>query len=159
VRQVFFVLLFAGILLAESAAGLKWTAPSGWVSQGAAPMRAVTYTVPEKAECIVYFFGSGQGGSVEANLERWKGQFSQPGKTATRKINGISVTTLDIGGTYTATGGQVKAGQSPQPGYRMLATVAEGPGGNIFIRLIGPEKAVAAAQPAYEKLLLSLQRQ
>jgi hypothetical protein len=41
----------------------------------------------------------------------------------------------------------------------MLATVAEGPGGNIFIRLIGPEKAVAAAQPAYEKLLLSLQRQ
>jgi hypothetical protein len=122
-------------------------------------MRAVTYTVPEKAECIVYFFGAGQGGSVEANLERWKGQFSQPGKSTTRKINGIDVTTLDISGTYTASGGQVKAGQAPQPGYRMLATVAAGPGGNIFIRLIGPEKAVAAAQPAYEKLLSSLQRQ
>ena len=122
-------------------------------------MRAVTYTVPDKAECIVYFFGAGQGGSVEANPERWKGQFSQPGKSTTRKINGIAVTTLDISGTYTASGGQVKAGQSPQPGYRMLASVAAGPGGNIFIRLIGPEKAVSAAQPAYEKLLSSLQRE
>ena len=74
-------------LVAESAAGLKWTDPPGWASQGSAPFRVVTYSVPaipgsEKAECIVYFFGPGQGGSVEANLDRWKGQFSQNGKPA-----------------------------------------------------------------------------
>lgn len=159
----------AGVLLAESAAGLKWTAPAGWISQGPAPFRAVTYSVPatnggNKAECIVYFFGPGQGGSVEANLARWKGQFSQNGKPAEAKIvkrtvHGVAMTTIDLTGTYTATGGQVKEGQGPQPGYRMMAAVAEGPGGNIFIRFIGPEKTVAAGQAKYEQLLASIQRE
>ena len=29
-----------------------------------------------RAEVVVYFFGKGQGGNVDANLARWKGQFS-----------------------------------------------------------------------------------
>ena len=154
----------AGALLAESAAGLKWTAPAGWTSQGPAPFRVVTYTVPDRAECIVYFFGAGQGGSVDANLARWKGQFSQNGKpaeakVAKRTVHGVNMTTIDLTGTYMATGGQVKEGQGPQSGYHMMAAVAEGPGGNIFIRFIGPEKVVAAGLAKYEQLLASLQRE
>ena len=161
--------VFASALVAESAASLKWAAPAGWVSQGSAPFRVVTYAVPaaagsDKAECIVYFFGAGQGGSVEANLERWKGQFSQSGKpaeakVAKRMVRGVSMTTIDLTGAYVATGGQVKEGQGPQAGYRMLAAVAEGAGGNIFIRFIGPEKTVAAGMAKYEQLLTSLQRE
>jgi len=62
-------------LLAESAAGVRWTAPFGWSSEGARPMRAATYRIapapgdPVGAECGVYFFGPGQGGSVDANIE------------------------------------------------------------------------------------------
>jgi hypothetical protein len=159
--------VLAGAAMAESAAGLKWTAPAGWVSQGSAPFRVVTYSVPpapgsEKAECIVYFFGPGQGGSVDANLDRWKGQFSQNGKpaeakVARRTVHGVKLTTIDLSGLYTATGGQVKEGQGPLPGYRMLAAVAEGSGGNIFIRFIGPEKTVTSALARYEQLLASLQ--
>jgi len=51
------------------------------------------YTIPPtagdtaSAECVVYFFGAGQGGSVEANLDRWKGQMLTPGgKPADAKI-------------------------------------------------------------------------
>jgi hypothetical protein len=161
-------MMLAGGLAAESAAGLKWTDPVGWASQGSAPFRVVTYSVPaapgsEKAECIVYFFGPGQGGSVEANLDRWKGQFSQNGKpgeaakVARRTVHGVPVTTIDLTGTYTATGGQVKEGQGALPGYRMVAAIAEGTGGNIFIRFIGPEKTVAAGLAKYEQLLASLQ--
>src|SRR5579863_9238593 len=151
--------LLASGLIAESAAGLKWTDSVGWVSQGSAPFRAVTYSVPavpgsEKAECIVYFFGPGQGGTVEANLDRWKGQFSgaKAAKAARRTVHGVPVTTIDLTGTYTATGGQVKEGQGPLPSYRMLAAIAEGPGGNIFIRFIGPEKTVTAGLAKYEQL-------
>jgi hypothetical protein len=156
---VYAAILLAGALSAESAAGLKWTDPAGWQSQGSAPFRVVTYSVPaipgsEKAECIVYFFGPGQGGTVEANLDRWKGQFSQNGKpaearVARRTVHGIRVTTIDLAGTYTATGAL--------PGYRMLAAIAEGAGGNIFIRFIGPEKTVTAGLAKYEQLLNSLQ--
>jgi hypothetical protein len=164
---IFAATMLAGGLVAESAAALKWADPAGWTSQGSAPFRVVTYSVPavpgsEKAECIVYFFGPGQGGSVEANLDRWKGQFSQNGKTAEAKVarrtvHGVPVTTIDLTGTYTATGGQVKEGQGALPGYRMLAAIAEGAGGNIFIRFIGPEKTVTAGLGKYEQLLASLQ--
>ncbi|HXJ41594.1 MAG TPA: hypothetical protein VNH18_20115, partial [Bryobacteraceae bacterium] len=57
---------FALAVFAESSAGLKWTAPGAWASKGAAPMRAATYTAGD-AECVVYFFGPGQGGTVDAN--------------------------------------------------------------------------------------------
>ena len=153
--------VFSTLMLAESAAGLKWSAPAGWVSKGSAPFRVVTYTVAPETECIVYFFGAGQGGSVEANLARWQGQFSQGGKPAQSKvdkraIHGIPVTTVDLTGTYAGTGGQAKEGQGPQAGYRMMAAVATGSGGNIFIRFIGPEKAVGANAAKYEQLLASL---
>jgi hypothetical protein len=161
------LLAFAGGCVAESAAGLKWSAPTGWHSEGSAPFRVVTYSISPrdnsgKAECIVYFFGPGQGGTVQANLDRWSGQFTRGGKPApanprTRTIHGIQVTTIDLTGTYTATGGQARDGQQPLPGYRMLAAIAQGPQGNIFIRLIGPEKTVTAELAAYEKLLLSLE--
>lgn len=158
------------VLLAESAAGLKWTAPAGWKSQGSAPFRVVTWSVPSApgvngaTECIAYFFGPGQGGPVQANLDRWEGQFSQngkpaPAKIAHRTIHGINVTTIDLTGTYTATGGQVREGQGPQPNYRMMAAVAEGPGGNIFFRFIGPEKSVTANAAGFEELLSSIERQ
>src|SRR5215472_3769813 len=94
------------LLMAESAAGLKWTAPAGWKNEGSRPMRAATYSVPaaagdqDPAECVVYFFGAGQGGSIEANIERWKGQFLQDGHPANaqigkKTIHGLPVTSIE----------------------------------------------------------------
>jgi len=64
-------------------------------------MRAAQYTVGD-AECVVYFFGPGQGGTVEANIARWSGQFAAPdGKPAAAKVtksnvHGLPVTRMDI---------------------------------------------------------------
>lgn len=164
-------LLATGVaLLADSAAGLKWTAPAGWKSEGERPMRAATYTIAAApgdsgtAECAVYFFGQGQGGSVEANLDRWKGQVVGPdGKPAPaqvqkRTIHGLSVTTLDSSGAYTGMGGPMSQAQSKQAGYRLLAAVVEGPTGNIFIKFAGPAKTIAANQAKYEQLLNSFEK-
>ena len=48
------------------------------------PMRKATYGIPaapgaEAGECGVFFFGKGQGGSVDDNLSRWAGQFENAG--------------------------------------------------------------------------------
>ena len=48
---------------------------------------------------------------------------------------------------------------TPRPGYRMLGAILEGPGGNIFIKLVGPAKTVAAHQAAFEKMLESFQKE
>lgn len=127
-------------------------------------MRAAQYTVGD-AECVVYFFGPGQGGSVEANIARWSGQFAGPdGKPAAAKVtpstvHGLPVTRMDITGTYTATGGAAMTSQAPKAANRMLAAIVEGPGGNLFIKFSGPAKSVAAQVAAFDGLLASFSKQ
>src|SRR5258708_6232889 len=134
-------------LCAESVAGLRWTPPGGWKSEGVRPMRAATYMV-DGAECVVYFFGAGQGGSIEANVERWKGQFRQPddAKAGKRTIHGLTVTTLDISGDYSGMGGPMAAEKSLKSGYRLLGAIVEGPGGHIFLKLTRPSKTIAGTR-------------
>jgi hypothetical protein len=156
-------------LLAESAAGLHWTTPAGWKNEGSRPMRAATYQVPLApddrgvTDCAAYFFGPGQGGTVELNLERWKSQILGPdGKPAAaqirkRAIHGVPVTTIDSSGGYTGMGGPTTTGQKAVPGYRLLGAIVEGPGGNVFIKFTGPAKTVAQNQPKFEQMLASFE--
>jgi hypothetical protein len=165
---ILFVVLSTATLIAESAAGLRWAPPAGWKSEGARPMRAATYTVApaagdkDSAECGVYFFGAGQGGSVAANLERWKSQFQAadgkqaPALVATRTVKGLKVTTIDASGSYSGMGGPMATGKSV-PGYRLLGAIVEGPGGNIFLKFTGPARTVSANQAKFDQLGASFQ--
>ena len=154
---LFFALTMS--LLSESVAGLHWTAPAGWKAGEPKPMRAATYQV-SVAECVVYFFGQGQGGGVQANIDRWKGQFSQPAaaKTANRTIHGLPVTTVEIEGSYAGMAGPMGAPSAPKPGYRMLGAIIENAGGNIFLKFTGPTKTIAANQAKFEQLLSSFDK-
>lgn len=157
-------------LWADTVAGLRWTPPAGWQSKGASPMRAATYIVPagpgdrEGGECVVYFFGAGQGGGVEANIKRWEGQMRQPGgkpavsKPVKRTIAGLPVTTIDISGEYTGMGGPMAVNPSAKPGYRMLGAIVEGPGGNVFLKFTGPAATVKANQSKFEQMLQSFEK-
>ena len=166
------ILLFlAFALMAQTAGGLRWTAPAGWKSEGTAPMRAATYKIPpapgdsDGAECVVYFFGQGQGGSVAANMERWSGQFRQPdGKPAAaqirkRTVHDLPVTTIDVSGAYSGMGGPMAAAPTVKPGYRLLGAIIENPGGNIFQKFTGPEKTITANQRNFGQLLESFQKE
>jgi hypothetical protein len=165
------VAVFIGLtLMAETVGGLRWTPPAGWKSEGTAPMRAATYKIApasgdqEGAECVVYFFGAGQGGSVQANLERWKGQFtSTDGKPATahtakRTVHGLTVTTIEVQGVYSGMGGPMATTKTAKPGYRLLGAIIEDPGGNVFLKFTGPEKTVGANERKFEQLLDSFQK-
>ncbi len=134
-------------------------------------MRAATYTIAPSAgdsasaECVVYFFGAGEGGSVQANLDRWKGQLVAPNgkptdaKIAKRTIHGLAVTTIDASGDYTGMGGPMAASKSVQSNYRLLGAIVEGPGGNVFVKFTGPSRTVGASQAKFEQLLNSFERE
>src|SRR5471032_3040607 len=105
-------------------------------------MRAATYAVAAApgdamgAECALYFFGEGQGGSVQANIDRWKEQFTIPGgkpaaaAVAKRTVHSITMTTIDVTVDYSGMGGPMATGK-PVSGYRLLGAIVEGPGGNV----------------------------
>lgn len=156
---------------AEAVAGLKWTRPAGWNAEtGTRPMRAATYTIPaaagdkETAECAVYFFGEGGGGSIDANMARWKNQFHAPGgkpadaKIGKRIVHGLPVTTIDVSGEYSGMGGPMVAEKTLKPAYRMLGAIVEGPGGNVFFKFTGPAKTVSTNEPKFELLLSSVSK-
>jgi hypothetical protein len=169
-RSCFLFLMCSAVLFAESVAGLKWTPPAGWKSSGTTSMRAATYPVApvqgdqDAAECVVYFFGLGQGGSIQANIDRWEGQFKTPGgKPAPAQvtkitIHGLPVTTIDVSGEYSGMAGPSATAPVRVPGYRLLGAIVESPGGNVFIKFTGPAKTIAADQPKFQQLLDSFER-
>jgi len=132
-------------------------------------MRAATYPVAaaqgdrDPAECVVYFFGAGQGGSIQDNIERWEGQFkTQDGKPAPARvtkltIHGLPVTVIDVTGEYSGMAGPTATAPVLVSGYRLLGAIVESPGGNVFIKFTGPAKTMAANQPKFQQLLESFE--
>ena len=110
----------------------------------------------------------GAGGTVEANIDRWYGQFTQPdgsetkAKATTKKLElaGCRVTLVDIPGTYKdAPGGPFAGGATvDRPDYRMLAAIIETPDrrGNYFIKFYGPAKTVAAHADGFRTMVEGL---
>lgn len=155
-------------VFAQSAAGIRWTAPAAWKAEADRPMRAATYSLPlapgdsGPAELVVNYFGPGQGGTVAANVERWKGQvLGRDGKPAaarvtTRTVRGVKLTLVDASGAYTGMGGPMVSNPKPVSGYRLLGAIAEAPQGTVFFKLTGPAKTVAAQQAAFDQLLASI---
>jgi hypothetical protein len=155
----------------DSVAGLSWTVHNRWKKGEDQPMRVATYVVPasegdlEDAECAVYYFGPDQGGGVEANIQRWIGQFEQPdggasenaAKVSTWNTNGVEITSMDLEGTYTG-GGPAMGMQEPQADYRMLAAIADGPEGLVFFKLVGPKRTVVEAAPEFQFVVASVEK-
>ncbi len=153
------------------AAGIAWTVPTGWELGPEHQMRVATYRIhaiagdPEDAECAVYFFGTGQGGTVDANLDRWAHQFTGPdGQSPAAKIEkqvnaGLKVSTLAVSGTYGGAGGMMGQASAPKSNYRMRAAIIEAPEGLVFFKLTGSLNTVAAAENDFNSLLGSVHRQ
>ena len=131
-------------------------------------MRAATYLISpvagdtDNAECAVFL---NIGGGVQANIDRWIGQFSQPdgspsaGKARQRKetINGYQVSFVELNGTFNAGGMAMGGPSTPKSSYRLLGAIVEAPGGEVFFKLTGPEKTVQAAAKDFQSLLKSIQ--
>jgi hypothetical protein len=149
----------------DSAAGVEWRVPSDWSAGAGSSMRVATYAVPaargvEAGECAVFFFGPGQGGSVDANVERWAKQFEgapRPQRSSST-VAGMGVTRVQLAGAYLAPGGPMMQSTGKKTGYRLLGAIVETPQGNVFFKLTGPAATVGAAQADFEALVASLRR-
>lgn len=154
-------LLFALPALADSAGAISWTMPAAWKADAPRQMRAATYLIPaakgdaEGGECGVFYFGEGQGGSVDQNIQRWVGQFegAKPPTQKKEKLGGFDVTTVEVDGTYASSMGGPMGPKTPKPGFKLLGAIIEGPKGNVFFKLTGPAKTVEAARADFLKML------
>jgi hypothetical protein len=146
---------------ASGPGGVTWTVPSDWQTvSNPSPMRLATYRVSGSggdAEMAV----SRAGGSVDANVERWRGQFvgnDATTKRAERTVHGLKVTIVELDGTYKVSAMMMPGGGGgePHPGWALLAAIVETSGAPYFFKLVGPEAAVRAARPRFDAMISSV---
>lgn len=146
----------------------RTTVPVGWVAATpSSTMRLAEYRVSATngvipVEIVVYFFGPGQGGSSQANLDRWKNQFSNPtggdvAETVRRDTTGaFPLTIAEYSGTYARGTGAGSSPDAARRGHKLIAVVAETPRGTLFFQCFGPVAAVDAQRAAYLQFVRGL---
>lgn len=85
------------------------------------------------------------GGSVEANVGRWRQQFAGKPEAESQEqieIAGVRVTLVDFSGTYVDQRGGF-AGAVECPGYRMRAAIFSLRGQQYIIKCYGPRRTMA----------------
>jgi hypothetical protein len=75
----------------------------------------------------------------------------------TRKVHGLTVTLVDVKGTYVAEVMPGAAEHHDSSHYRLRAGVVETSNGPYFIKLVGPEKTVAKWDAAFNQFVGSLE--
>jgi hypothetical protein len=139
-------------------AGINFESPKNWESsEPSNNMRKAQFSASSPSgktvEVVFYYFGSGNTGGIQANVDRWMKQFEDPQdkKVNTETINKTRVTYAQAHGTFLS--GRPFGPKTPNPGYGLLAAIIEGGGGAVFIKITGPKSAVEANIEATKKMV------
>jgi hypothetical protein len=152
----------------QTLANVTVAVPEGWRSvPPSSSMRVAEYVLPSSppgADASVAIF-SGNMGSVEDNIGRWKGQF-EAGSTSETRATSISdrgtemaVAVVDISGTFT--GGMGPNAGSAQDNSRMLGAIVDVERGStgsrfLYIKLLGPRETVAQWASSFDEFIQNI---
>lgn len=137
-----------------------YEAPAGWQKvENPNPMRKATFKIPraegdpEDAEMSV----SQAGGTVDANVQRWAGQFERgkddPVTRKQMKVGDLDVTVVELHGTFAGSGMPGAPAAGPKPNWALLGAIVETQGSLTFFKITGPEKTIQSAKPAFDKFV------
>jgi len=135
---------------------LAFSRPAEWGwQQPTSRMRKAQLSVPGKdgaADVVFFYFGPGGAGGVQANVDRWIGQFKKLNDkdVSSKKAGGTNVTYVEAEGTFMV--GPPFGQKVPKEGYGLLGAIIEAKGGAIFIKMTGPEKTVKKAKGDFVKM-------
>ena len=150
------------------AGGMTFQAPASWKSsKPSMTMRRAQLKVdpaqgdPEAAELVVFAFPGGAG-TVEDNVNRWQGQFKdkdgKPPRVERKTIKGKNVEVFRV-----ETGGHFVAPEFPgspklmnKPDFHLLGAIVQTPSTGYFLKMIGPDKTMAAAEAGFDSLISSI---
>jgi hypothetical protein len=140
-------------------AGLTFKIAAPWASVESTGMfRAGTLNakvegLEKPLEAIFYHFpGPGGGGGVQANVDRWLGQFATKPESKTEEIDagGKKITLVTATGTYND--GPPMGAKTPRENYTLIAAIVPTEDSNIFIKLAGPKDAITKLAEGFKKM-------
>lgn len=156
----------------KSSLVLHFKAPPEWiVEKPSSNMRVAEYRLPkveadsDDGSLVLYFFGANQGGSLQANLDRWISQIEQPdgsaskakAKLETLTVNKLKISTIDLTGTYVAETAPGSGVRHNKPDYRLRAAIIETPKGAYYVKLFGPTRTLSRWDKSFNDYLQSFE--
>ena len=153
--------------------GVNLVPDAAWRDLGPAPMLRAKYQLSPVegedvvAEINVAYYGEEMGGDIEANIGRWVGQMKTPAGEDAASIarrsklttgNGIEVHFVEVDGIYMKSmgGGPMTGGRmQAQPDHRLVGAIVVGTEGNVFIKLVGPQKTARVMEEQLRAMLAS----
>jgi hypothetical protein len=136
--------------------GFKFTAPADWIELPPKTMFNLgEFTVPGEEGPARLTISSARGG-IEANLDRWRGQFvrgpndSEP-RESSISFDGNQATLLELQGTFADS----LSGNETRKNARMLGVAVALPGTDFFIKMTGPGKTVTDRRDEFLKFVES----
>lgn len=126
--------------------GFQIQLPTDWTLQTSVPSpRLANLVTPEGLVVAVFWFGA-SGGSIEENLKRWEGQFSQLTSREVGKdtLRTPRVTQARWQGIYAGDNG-MNPGR-PNETSVMLVAIVEGVKGSVFFKTVGTIAQTNAAR-------------
>ncbi len=142
--------------------GVSFKAPLGWRTEiPKSQMRVAQYRLPrakgDTADGEVSVIAA--GGTVEANIARWKGQFEGTPvlKRKDHEVNGKTITWVELEGTFL----YKERMMAPGPGKKLENYIVRGiiiPGrrGHVFVKGWGPKNTMTEQRDRFGELMKSV---
>lgn len=142
--------------------------PAGWTEKpSVSGMRAAEFQLPSsdgQAEVVVYYFGQSGAGGVQANIDRWVGQFTQPDGKPSKDVAKLEQATyagqqadlVTVSGNYASRPTPGSPDAVNKPDQTLQAAIVPSPSGPYYFRLLGDRAAVEAQSGKFRELLSSL---
>jgi hypothetical protein len=105
------------------------------------------------ADVTFFHFGAGQGGGVQANVDRWFAQFGNSNTSQSEeKVSTTRVVHVQARGTFQS--GMPGGPTTPLENYALRgAILVDSEKGDVFVKMTGPAAVVESAAPAFDEMV------
>ncbi|QDU09139.1 hypothetical protein [Gimesia aquarii] len=139
--------------------GIVFHVPEGWEEVPLSPAQqgliSASFRIPKAGDQVKLTLSS-VGGGIDANLQRWRGQFQlPPGETPTQetiRVDNTDVIWLDLRGTFESGIGLESATKS---GMRMIGVAIPRSPRDFYLKLTGPRDQLMKVEKEFRKFVKS----
>lgn len=128
----------------------KWIVPTSSMRKAQLAIAGVDGVL---ADVTFFHFGPGQGGGVQANVDRWFAQFGNSNTSQyEEKIGSTRVVHVQARGTFQS--GMPGGPTTPLENYALRGAILEdADNGDIFVKMTGPALLVESAASEFDEMV------
>jgi hypothetical protein len=131
--------------------------PENWIQEKpSSSMRVVQFFVKDNEDLVIagFYFGN-RDNMVDANINRWKSQFTKVNNLDKKDFAGGKAVLVEIEGTYKKRPSEMVAEFEEEPSYKTLAAIVSTDNAPYFFKMLGPADKVNNEVKNFENFLNS----